>query len=283
MKRFFVILMCIVMALIGASVANAISAKTNGFRYETVLGECFTIDKSLPQEVIGVYDAISIDWPRGSGKSKIAELKNAVGHFAFGDKFNDGDDIYQVAQRKVSGENSLPVPHNIHDAFYNNADFSWLFTGGMDNFYFNLTKVQHIDAGAGAWQVFRKIFTGWMGATSHEYHYFMIFDTNKRKVLTSAEIFNPSKENVVIEAIVAQMMKNTGTKTLDELRDALCFLDEVKIPHMPKNIGYNSGNFIFVYNPYEISCGSVDYILVQVPARVVRDALTKAAKKALGL
>lgn len=283
MKRVLIVSMCAMVALMCANVIKAVTPNSNDLRCERVVCESFFIDKDLPKDIIGLYNAIDIDWPQGIGRFSVPEIQDAVGHFAFGDKYNDGENINAVVVRELNGEKSLPVPPNIHNAFYNSSDFNWLFNNGMDNFYFNLTRVKHLMAHAGPWEVFNKVYTGWMGATSHEYQYFMIYDREKGKVLTKADMFKEDMENVVTDAIVAQMMEDTGAESFAELRDKLCFFDEVKVLPMPKNIGYTFGDFIFVYNPYEISCGSAETIIVKVKAEALRSALTTEACKALYL
>lgn len=281
MKRILIVSVWAVVALVCATAVKAVTPQSQELYCKRVFCDAFFIDKQLPEGIIGIYNAYDIDWPKGIGRFSVPQVQNAVGHFVFGDKYKDGENINQVVVRELDGENSLPVPNDIHEAFFKSVDFSWLFTSGMDNFYFNLTRVKHLEADGCSWEVFRKVYTGWMGATSHEYQYFMIYDMNKSKVLTTADIFVKSNEKVVVDAIVSKMMENTGAKNLAELRDKLCFLDGVKVPPMPKNIGYESGKFIFVYNPYEISCGSAETIIVKVDVANLRDALTKEAQETL--
>ncbi len=153
----------------------------------------------------------------------------------------------------------------------------------MNNFYFNLTRVKLVDGMYGNCVVVRKEFTGWQGATSHVYHYYMIYNINEGKELPASSIFMQGAKNRVIDAIVTQMMEKYEARNYQELCNKICIMDDTKLPPLPKNIGFENGEFVFVYNPYEITCGSADNIIVKVPAATLRTALTSEAAQALGL
>ena len=111
----------------------------------------------------------------------------------------------------------------------------------------------------------------------------MIYNINEGKELPASSIFMQGAKNRVIDAIVTQMMEKYEARNYQELCNKICIMDDTKLPPLPKNIGFENGEFVFVYNPYEITCGSADNIIVKVPAATLRTALTSEAAQALGL
>ena len=108
MKRIHYVSMCAIMALM---IATNSHARSPIMRVETsrVMVENFSIDRqSLPQDIIGFYNAYDIDWEFKMGKAIILSLQDAVGHFIMGEKYNDGEDIASALMRET-GATALQV------------------------------------------------------------------------------------------------------------------------------------------------------------------------------
>lgn len=271
---------CALLIVAGTSMAEARvpRMKMPALTTEKVVRETFKIDNDQPEGIIGMLKGYSVEWPADMGGLDLTNMRNAVGRLAFGENYVEGTDAETMMSNILYGNpNAAPTPYEINEAFFNSTDFQWLNKPGMQNFYYDLTLVKILDKRDGKYVSYRKSYTGWMGATAHESFYYMIYDIAGNKRLNFEDIFLKGSEDAILKEIIAQMMKDCGAKTYAELKEMMCFMFEGDYPPVTHNVAFVDGKFVFTYNPYEIACGSVDHITVNIPAKRLRPYLTSIA------
>ncbi|MBR5086525.1 MAG: DUF3298 domain-containing protein [Muribaculaceae bacterium] len=278
--RRVVLLTSIVIMAAGVAWGGIAKIKAPELKTEKLFGDSFSTEDYLEEEegIIGFYRGISIEWPTSMEGIDVTNLQNAVGKFTFGDKFTEGASIDNLISRRIEVKESLPVPYEINNAFYNSKDFSWLYDGEIWNFHFDLQLVQVIDKVDGAYVSYSNSYSGWSGGVSHIFYYYMMYDLVNDEPLEYSDIFVKGHDNEIIKMIVAQLMKDNKAKTYEQLKEDLCFMIETEMPPLPKNIVYDKGNFIFSYNPYEIACGASECITAVIPAKKLQKFMTSRAK-----
>ena len=279
MKR--VILLMTVVVLVACSASGRVPrVNMPALMTERAIGEVFH-SGGVPEGFIGNYDAIAIDWPSSMGGLDLSNLQREVLRLAFGEDYNGTLDVHDAIFAHLPQVSSLPVPHHIHDDFYNSTDFEWIGEGDMPNFYFNLNLVSVIDKKNGRYVSYSRQTYGWVGAVAHIYYGYLLFDLARNEALTHYDIFTKGSDMVLVKAIIAKLIEDYDAKNYDALKDILCFMIDTDLPPLPKNIGYKEGNFVFTYNPYEIACGNAGDLTVEMPAKQFSGILTPRAKTLL--
>ena len=279
MKRV-ILLVCVVSLVACSATGRVPRVNMPALMTERAIGDIFYVD-DVPDGIIGNYDAVAIDWPSSMGELDLSNLQREVLRLAFGEDYNGKFDVYDAIFAHLPQISSLPVPHHIHDGFYNSTDFGWLAEEGMQNFYFNLNLVSVIDKKNGRYVSYSRQTCGWKGAVAQGYYGYLFYDLTKNEALTHSDIFTEGSSMVIVKAIISKLIEDYNAKNYDDLKDILCFMIDTDLPPLPKNIGYKKGDFIFTYNPYEIACGNVGDITVEIPARQLSGILTPRAKALL--
>lgn len=284
MKRVAIFLVACIVLTATSDVANARVAKVKmpKLTTEKVARETFKIDKDQPEGIIGMLKGYSVEWPADMGGLDLTNMRNAVGRLAFGKNYVEGTDAETMMSKILYGnEPAAPTPYEINEAFFYSNDFQWLNKPGMQNFYYDLTLVKIIDKRDGKYLSYCKNYTSWMGATAHEYLYYMIYNVAGNEPLQYEDIFRAGTDADVVKAIIEQMMKDCGAKTYAELKEMMCLMFEGDYPPVTHNVAFVDGKFVFNYNPYEIACGNADHITVAIPTNRLRPYLTTIASLVL--
>jgi hypothetical protein len=159
------------------------------------------------------------------------------------------------------------------------SDYREFFTGifsdegSNDAATIGYTLTTKIEEGKDSILNYKAFISNRQGAISTDYIYCLNIDLGSKRLLKLSDIFVPGSEKGLQEAIISRLMKQTGCKTPEGLREAGFFVNIEA--YAPNNFILGDKVITFVYVAGEIADRSKGEIQVEVKYSDVKDLLKR--------